>query len=330
MLLGCVIFVSCNSPKAQGEKLGKEYCDCRKKYAKEQEKTYLNFLSAFDSYGFKTRTEARQKWKSLQDEATRKYSECKGKVDEKKKKVEAGFPIDLSLFDPNKTHKYSSDEKYLSKNSRNLEKANAFNDALRYAANLCDAHDLNIDTSEIQKKILTVMPGQPDTALLKQNLVKRRITGQTNSYFERSWAWTISSANEIKSFSINRAEKVGDAYEIDAHLTLQRDAAQYEADLTITCVLGQSDDWTIDYIQSHDIQIVKTGRYDDCVTVEIRQGWGSALQFTNNCDVSLIIGGQILGNNGEWTKFSTRISGNNNSSVSYHGLEYKIDFIERL
>jgi len=114
-------------------------------------------------------------------------------------------------------------------------------------------------------------------------------------------------------------------------LILQKESQpQYEADLTITCVLGQADDWTIDFIKTRDIHIVKTGRYDNCISASTSKSyWGTNLQFTNSCDVNLIIGGQALTREGEWTKFSVRVNGNSTGSTSYNGQEYKIDFIEK-
>jgi hypothetical protein len=58
----CLCFTNCNSPKKQGDVLGKKYCDCQKEYAKDMEKVYDDFLAKFDSYKFQTRPEACQKW----------------------------------------------------------------------------------------------------------------------------------------------------------------------------------------------------------------------------------------------------------------------------
>jgi hypothetical protein len=66
------LFAACSSPESKGKKLGQEYCDCQKEYVKEQEKTYKDFLAQFDSYGFKTRSDARQKWQDLQEIAKKK------------------------------------------------------------------------------------------------------------------------------------------------------------------------------------------------------------------------------------------------------------------
>jgi len=330
---GCLVLTNCDNPQKSGEKIGREYCDCQKDNAKEQEKIYTDFLVKFDSYGFTTRPEARQKWQDIQDEAKRKIGYCTGKVDQKAKEVRSKFPTDASyLLDPKLIQQYTQNpKKYLKEFTNNQAKAKVFEDALRNAVNQCNVPEVRIDNSKIDEMILKIVPPKPNETNLKQNLVRRRITEQPGDYFGSGWAWQINSAEEIQSLKIEKEEKVGNDYAIDVHLVLQRDqSAQYEADLTLTCVLGQGDDWKIDFIKTKDIHIVKTGRYDSCITTEIIKGWGgTSFRFANTCDVALIIGGQILGNNNEWTKFSTRINANNTGSAYYNGKEYKIDFIER-
>jgi len=339
VIVGCLFFTGCGSPKKQGEKLGMEYCDCQKEQVKEQETVYQVFLMKFDSYGFKTRPEARQKLQDLQNEATQKFEECKKKVEEKVKKAKSAFPTstddllgDLSNAMKN-PQKYAKEMAKKQKEfSKNQEKAREFEDALRNAINQCDVPKIEIDNSTIEQIIREkISPQKPDVTNLRQNLVRRRIIEQPDGYFGRGWAWQINSAEEIKNITIEKEEKVGNDYELDVHLSLQRDqSAQYEAYLTLTCVLGQADDeWKVDFIKTKDINIVKTDRYDSCITTEIKKSWGTSLQFTNSCDVALIVGGKIMGNNNEWIKFSTRVNANGVGSASYNGKEYEIDFIER-
>jgi len=331
-IISCLCFTNCTSPKSQGEKLGKEHCDCQKEYAQEKDKAYQDFLAKFDSYGFKNRTEARLRWQNLQDDAKRKFEGCTGKVGQKVQEARAKFPTDISnLLDPKIQKQYMKNpQKYLKEFSKNQEKARAFETAYRNAINQCGVSIKEQDHTRINEKILTIIPQKPDVATLKQNLVGRRILEQSGGYFGSRWAWQISSIDEIKDIKIEKTEKNGDDYELDVHLVLQKESqSQYKAELNIICVLGQEDDWRIDFIKTKDIHIVKTGRYDDCIKTEIKKGWGTSLQFTNSCDVPLIVGGQILGNKGEWTKFSTNVNANSTSSKSYNGKQYKIEFIER-
>jgi len=327
----CTLFASCSSPESDGKKLALQVCDCQKGYAETQDNIYQEFLDKFDTYGFKTRTEARQKWQDLQNEAKKQFEQCSQGVEQKVKEAKSKFPTDLQdLLDPNVLQKAMKDPgKFAKEFTKNQEKAKKFDETFRNVINQCSAQKPNRDYSAIDAKILTIIPQKPDLAKLKQDLVGRRITEQANGYYNRGWFWQISSQDEIKNMQIEKEEKVGDVYVLDVHLLLERGANQHEADLKVNCVLAQNDDWTIDFIETKDIHIVKTGRYDNCITTEVKKGYWNSLQFTNKCDVSLIIGGEMLGNDGEWTKFSSYINANGTNTVSYSGKEYKIDFVER-
>jgi len=334
------LFASCKpSPETLGKKVGQQACDCQKKYAETQSTIYQEFLNRFDSYGFKTRSEARQKWQDMKDDAQRQFEQCQQGVEQKKQEVRSKFPSrPEDLFNPNDLQKVMRDPKGYTKQvekkqkefAKNQEKARKFEEVYNNTVSQCSANSNTFDEQVINAKILSIIPQKPDINKLKQDLVKRRIIEPANGYFGRGWAWQIASVEELKDVRILSDEKQGGDYVLDVYLVLQKEGAgQYEADVKIICVLGNNDDWTIDFIETKNIGIVKTGRYNNCVTTEIKKGWSTSLQFTNSCDVNLIIGGQILSNDGEWSKFSSRVNANSSSSQSYYGKQYKIDFIER-
>lgn len=334
----CVLFLTaCTSPKSKGEKLGQQSCDCQKEYAETQNRIYLEFITNFDSYGFKTRIEARQKWQDLQDEAKKQFELCGEQVEQKVKEVRSKFPASADdLLDPKLLEKavrnpkgYAKElEKKQKEFAKNQEKVREFEEAFRSAVKDCSVPDVNQDHSALEAKILTIIPPKPNSEKLKQALAGRRIVEQPNGYYGQGWSWQINSIDEIKKIEIVNEEKAGEDYVFDVHVLLQREAGQHEADLKITCILAQHDDWTIDFIETKNIRVVKTGRYNNCITTEVKKGWGTSIQFANTCDVNLIVGGQIL-NNGEWTKFSSRVNANGTNNVGYNGQEYQIDFIER-
>ena len=326
------------NPEKEGSKLAQQACDCQKEYAQTLDIIYQEFLVKFDSYGFKNRTEAREKWKDIKENAAQQLEACMAEVQQRVKEARSKFPTNAEeILDPKFLEQAVRDPKgyaqALAKQqqqfAKNQEIARKFDEAYRHVTNQCLAQKTEIDETALEQKILTVIPQKPNVEKLKQDLVRRRITEQSNGYYGRGWAWQINSIDELKSVNIVSDAKVGEDYVLEVHLLLQKDAAQYEADLQITCVLGKNDDWTIDFIETKDIHIVKTERYNNCVTKEVKRGWGTSLQFTNSCDVNLIVGGQILGNSNEWTKFSCQINANSTGSVAYNGKEYRIDFIER-
>ena len=268
-------FSACSSsPESSGKKLAQQACDCQKEYVKTQDKIYQDFLGKFDSYGFKTRTEARQKWQERKDEAEQQLKQCLEKVQQKVREVKSEFPTNPNdMLDPKVIQKAAKNpEKFLKEFTKNQEKSRKFDEAYHSVINQCSKQKTEKDYSAIEAKILTVIPQKPSLEKLKQDLVRRRITEPVNGYYGRNWSWQINSIDELKKVDIVNEEKVGDIYVLDVHLLLQKEANQHEADLKITCVLAQNDDWTIDFIETKDIRIVKTGRYDNCISTEIKKG----------------------------------------------------------
>ena len=172
--------------------------------------------------------------------------------------------------------------------------------------------------------------------LLKRDLVRREIKEQSDGYFGSSWSWRIDSPEEIKKVTIINEKKQGNDYVLDVLLLLQaKGSSEYEVNVKITYVLEQNNQWKIDFIENKNINIVKTGRYNNCITTEETNNSSNtnryvkaSIQFSNSCDVDLIIGGQVKGEDGKWRKFSCTVSKNATNNVP-DGKEYKIDFIER-
>jgi len=190
----------------------------------------------------------------------------------------------------------------------------------------------------------------PDIEIIKKCLIGKKIQDRHGGYFERSvwgirglnpWIWTIET-NEIKSVEVMQGEEKNNAYIGDVRLLLQTKACptQYVFDLQIVFVLNESNQWMIDNIETKDIYLIKTDRYDHCITMETEENSGripvgfstdtKALNFTNNCDVTLVVCGQALIDD-KWIKFYTYVGANENNKSFYIGnfTEYKIDFIEQ-
>lgn len=191
--------------------------------------------------------------------------------------------------------------------------------------------------------------GTPDIETIKKGLIGKKIQDKHGGYFSdnsaygrNTWVWTIET-NEIKYVEIKTSKKNGNAFFLDVHLILQAKSSstQYEFELQIVFVLNENNNWIIDNIATKDIYLVKTNRYDHCVTVETveNRGWtGSsdtkksytALNFTNNCNVSLVICGEVL-SEGKWKKFYTNIEANKETRYFSNPAftVYKIDYIEK-
>ena len=193
----------------------------------------------------------------------------------------------------------------------------------------------------------------PDVEIIKKCMIGEKIQDRPDGYFAYHndgvgwpWIWTIET-NEIKSVEIMKSEKKGTAFFYDVRLLLQAKTCptQYVFDLQIVLVLDERNKWTVDNIVTKDIYLVKTDRYDHCITMETAQmnnmvpyvGQSTdtkkrydTFTFTNNCNIALVVCGQELIDD-KWIKFHTYIYGNNKSGAPYRGnfTDYKIDFIER-
>jgi hypothetical protein len=72
----CIIalLVACSSRDKKERASGQQFCDCQKKYVKAQ--YYQENLEKFDSSGFFTRTETRQKWQDIKENTKRQFEQC--------------------------------------------------------------------------------------------------------------------------------------------------------------------------------------------------------------------------------------------------------------
>ena len=191
--------------------------------------------------------------------------------------------------------------------------------------------------------------GTPDIETIKKCLIGKKIQDKHGGYFENrgggvyfgtAWTWTIET-NDIKSIEIKKSDKKGNDFLIDIRLLLQGKSSptQYIFDLQVLLIMNEKNNWIVDNIVTQDIYLVKTGRYDHCLaieTVENNRGGhvifgstGTTLNVTNNCNVALVVCGQVL-NDGKWGKFHIYIEANQyNQSLHLQSSEYKIDFIEK-
>jgi hypothetical protein len=307
-----VAFTACSSPESDGKKAAEKYCDCEQEMEDSRQKRYSELIQKFDSYNFRTRIEAHEKIQSIVNEITEQYRECMQKAEENYRKASS---------------------KHVTSHSKNSRFEYAFH-GYREANPPTDNNVASL-VSQMNKLILSIIPPKPDVEKLKQDMIGRKISEQAGGYHRAGWYWEIKSPDELKEVKIVNATKKGDDYVFDVHLLLQGETNRYEADVIITYVMHRNDDWTIDFLETKDIHIVQTHKYDNCVTVEIT-GWSGeyALELTNRCDVSLVVAGVVLSEfGGEWEKFSCIVEANATASVG--GLffvsvkDYKIHFIER-
>jgi hypothetical protein len=307
----CLVLSSCSSPESDGKKVADKFCDCEKEFTEYLNEETQDFINNFDNYGFTSRSEARKKSEELINKASNEYKNCIEKVQQKYSKFKGKY---VGNFEKMTKFEYAFNEKM------------AFNEQeIKHTVS---------NQMEVNNLILTIIPPKPDIEKIKQNLIGRKITEQPNGYHRQGWYWEIKEG-EIKELQIITESKQSNDYLFEIRMILQAEGSAHEAFVNLTYVLGQNDDWTIDFLESKQVNIVKTGQYNNCITVQ-RKGWSGEfeLEFTNHCDVALVVGGVILSEfGGEWIKFSTVVDASGIGSVgglfSVSVRDYRIHFIER-
>jgi hypothetical protein len=305
------ILNACSSPEADGKKVAEKFCDCEQEAVDSRQKEYLALAQKFDSYEFKTRVEVREKIQAVVDKAAGQRQDC--------------------LQGAQKTYL-----KVSGKYATNYEKNTKFEYAYQgyISAHPTEEEDVAPLVSQINKLILSIIPPKPDVEKIKLDLVGRKIMEQRPDHQFTGWKWLVKE-NDIKDIHIVGEKKQGDDCLFEVRLILQAEGGAYEVNINLTYVLRQYDDWKLDFLENKEVNIVKTGKYDNCITTQIK-GWSGEFQveFTNNCDVALLIGGAVLSEfGGEWKYFSKIVEANGEGHVgglfSISVKDYKIHFIEK-
>ena len=230
----CMTFsiAACSSPESEGKKAAEKFCDCDKEFTAALGNMYKKFISNFDSYDFTTRKEAREKVEDMRDNLHTEYNNCLSKATQNKLNVGKKF-ITNSV----------EDEK--------------FNSAFRAQRKTVLPPNWDEDNDLVNEQILTVIPPKPNAKKICKDLIGRRITEQPNGYRRQGWYWEIKEG-EIKDIQIINNNKQGKGYLFEVRLLLQAEGGTHEAFVNLTYALRQNDDWTIDFLESKQLNIITT------------------------------------------------------------------------
>lgn len=301
------ILTSCSSPKSSpksdGERQAQEECAMWNAYVQNTTMAYTNFVKEFGSKNYQTRVQAREELNNRIDEVE---SHLSSQLDELNAKYKALL------------EKYGENQDKVEAMSRAYDKI--------IGAYTVDTTKIAGLRSQAYDKILTIIPPDPTMAKIRKDLVGRIIRELPGGYFN-NWSWTIE-AGEIKDLQITEVEKVDTHHtEILVNMTLQAEGPAYKTSGKVYYVLDDRDDWEIDMLESCEVEVVKTGRYDTCITTTL----DGHLEIHNNSDAALLVGFRIVDRYGNPTKHSLVVGGGETKSYynGYGVVDYSIDFIER-
>ena len=291
----CLLISACSSPEAEGRKAAEQYCDCSRMYEKNAQKEYENLISKFESFKFKSRIEVRKKTHEIFEKVSAIRTNCEQKA----------------LLNYQKVSK-----KYVSNQKKNSEFQYAYKALVESNLQAMEKSDHSMLLSQLENKIRTIIPPDPEAETIKTDLIERTIMEPTREKYRAKF--DIKSKEQVKEVIINDKKKNGDEIVYFVRVSLSGDVNAYIADINITYMLGNYDDWTIEHIESKLLDIVPTGKFKDCIKAGlVESGWGiiKTIQFTNNCDVALLVEGKAFYNE-SWHPFSALIEAHDSREAS--------------
>ena len=180
----------------------------------------------------------------------------------------------------------------------------------------------------------TTRTTKPDERQIALDLVGHSLTeGKENGYYPSSWNWKIEEGqvSNVKILSVE--EDNSTYYRVVVSMRLSSNTRAFDCKAIVAYKLDDINGWQIDMIKSRGMDIVKTHRYDDCITIGLRPSFAFAetLHAINNCDVSLEVGGSYLCSyDHRWTRFSIVVPPNSEKEIDYSAeSDWHIDYVER-
>jgi hypothetical protein len=174
--------------------------------------------------------------------------------------------------------------------------------------------------------IRSIVPPKPGINQIQKDLVGHSLSeGVDNGYYPSTWQWVIRES-EISDFAIDKVlSDTPKEYLIIAKMRLTSEVGKsFDATVKIRYLLPDDDDWSIDFIQSQGMYIVKSLLYNDCVKLEKGDYW---YYLVNKCDVALEVGGKELHYHG-WEKYVHVVPAHSKYCM-YYPDEITIDYVER-
>lgn len=172
----------------------------------------------------------------------------------------------------------------------------------------------NVDNNVYEQNPQIVSGTIPNETIIANDLIGRKITeGRDNGYFDNDWVWTIENGEILDLKILNQVVDTDYCtFYVEMILKAVTRPIKYKATVQVDYT-KTNNRWIISMVQSKGVDVVKTGRYDNCISTKIDDdGWGgvNCLKIKNNSDVPLLVGGLFRTDysNG-WRKFSAVVEG---------------------
>jgi len=317
MTLGCI---SCSSPENEGKKMAQRMNECAENFIKEKQKAETDFVSHFNAADYTTRTEALEAYDQAMIEVLDDYNARHDDVELARSKVAGEYAND-----------YKKMVAFQTAYEDNIN--SELGDMLMEAISETDY------PAAVLAMVRKVIPPKPDEAQIQKDLVGHQLAEgfeKEKCWFHEDYRWKIREG-EIRDFMIEEVLRADTKeYNFIATMRLQSELNAFNARVKVSYVLPETENWKIEFVKSMGVSIVKTHKYDDLISCEIKDdGWGGvdALFITNNAEIELGVGVEIVADNSR-KRYAVRVSPGKKSQVG--GLfaggnvtSYEIEFVER-
>lgn len=299
---------SCSSPAGDGRQAAKNENHCAEKCLDAVRKLDSDFVDHFDSGRYTYRSQAVESYWTQYKKIMDDYESSLDVVRSKNKELQG---------------------RYSSKNNQQEKFDTAY--GKEKDASLSEAVQELIELEELPQAVLAsinrIIPPKPDENQIKADLVGHQLNEAAlakDCYFKENWRFTIDKADDVDEFRIDEVQVDNNQeYVFSSSMVLREEYLSYNAAAVVYYVLPDGEDWKIDMIKSLGVQVVKTGKYDDCIRCEKEP---YALYITNISEVTVLVGGALFGFE-EKELFSVALTP---GQRYYRGCsDYRIDFVER-
>lgn len=312
--------ISCSSPENEGKKLAQRMNECAENYIKGKQKVEADYVSHFNASDYSTRSEALEAYDQALTKVLDEYNACHDDISVERSEVAGEYANDYKKMAAFETAYDNSIDSNL--NDR-----------------LLDAIANTDYPAAVLAMVRTVIPAKPDEAQIQKDLVGHQLTEgfeKEKCWFHEDYRWKIREG-EIRDFMIEEVLRADTKeYIFIATMRLQSELNAFNARVKISYVLPDTEDWKIEFVKSMGVSIVKTHKYDDLISCEIKDdGWGgvNALFITNKAEIELGVGVEVVAN-GSRKRYAVRVNPDKKSQVG--GLfgggdvtSYDIEFVER-
>ena len=317
-------FTACSSPESDGIKVAKKGCDCERVRLDVNQKAielyiseYSKFIKDFNSYNFSNRVDFISKYQEINDNIIQKNDESSQLFSDCLQKAEEYYRKESEKYATNQEKKEQFE--YARRNYRCEVK----NEKIQ---SLSSQHsDLN---EQIKSLKLSIIPPIPDIEKIKNDLRGHTIkSGYFNAHFNHrdQLVWKITPSDEFNEIEILNVIPNEDCI-FEVRFRLQGRINQFVANVSITFVLRDYNDWSIAEIQTKSFDIVSTGKYDS--SFQKSRNWMGAVYFSNISKEHIFVLGELKNGN----KYSMQLEAGYSVGICNDCTfdEYKILFIELL